>query len=204
MKDRLRQFLAAENISQAQFADIINVVRASVSHVLAGRNNPSYDFIKAIMDNYPDLNIEWLILGKGKMYKDRTANAEPPQSQAPKEDFSDDLLFPVFEEESSAETADTSLSESEIPAVLSGYQANTAAVSEINTTNSMSQTIVKQRKVSKIIVLTGAISLEIGTISSVSRQSSKATSNFSIKLVYSLCSLLHLLKSGTNENTEPR
>ena len=153
MNTRLKQFLAAENISQAQFADIINVVRASVSHVLAGRNNPSYDFIKAIMDNYPDLNIEWLILGKGKMYKDRTANAEPAQSQATKEDFSDDLLFPVFEEESSAETADTSLSESEIPAVLSGYHANTAAASEINTTNSMSQTIVKQRKVSKIIVL---------------------------------------------------
>ena len=153
MNTRLKQFLAAENISQAQFADIINVVRASVSHVLAGRNNPSYDFIKAIMDNYPDLNIEWLILGKGKMYKDRTANAEPAQSQAPKEDFSDDLLFPVFEEESSSETADTSPSESEIPAVLSGYQANTASVSEINTTNSMGQTIVKQRKVSKIIVL---------------------------------------------------
>jgi transcriptional regulator with XRE-family HTH domain len=153
MNTRLKQFLAAENISQAQFADIINVVRASVSHVLAGRNNPSYDFIKAIMDNYPDLNIEWLILGKGKMYKDRTATAEPVHSPAPKEDFTDDLLFPVFEEESSSETADTSPSESEIPAVLSGYQANTAAVSEINTTNSMGQTIVKQRKVSKIIVL---------------------------------------------------
>ena len=51
MNDRLKQFLAAENISQAQFADTINVVRASVSHVLSGRNNPSYDFIKAIMDN---------------------------------------------------------------------------------------------------------------------------------------------------------
>ena len=73
MNTRLKQFLAAENISQAQFADSINVVRASVSHVLAGRNNPSYDFIKAIMDKYPQLNIEWLILGKGKMYKDATS-----------------------------------------------------------------------------------------------------------------------------------
>jgi transcriptional regulator with XRE-family HTH domain len=69
MNTRLKQFLAAENITQAQFADTINVVRASVSHILAGRNNPGYDFIKALMQHYPNLNMEWLILGKGKMYK---------------------------------------------------------------------------------------------------------------------------------------
>ena len=69
MNTRLKQFLAAENITQAQFADNIKVVRASVSHVLSGRNNPSYDFIKAIMLHYPHLNIEWLMFGKGKMYK---------------------------------------------------------------------------------------------------------------------------------------
>lgn len=73
MNERLKQFLAAENITQSQFADRIDVVRASVSHVLSGRNNPSYDFIRAIMKNYPRLNIEWLMFGKGKMYKeDRT------------------------------------------------------------------------------------------------------------------------------------
>ena len=69
MNTRLKQFIAAENLSQSQFADNINVVRASVSHVLSGRNNPGYDFIKAIMLAYPNLNIEWLMLGKGKMYK---------------------------------------------------------------------------------------------------------------------------------------
>ena len=69
MNSRLKQFLAAENISQSQFADAIKVVRASVSHVLSGRNKPGYDFITAIMAAYPLLNIEWLMLGKGKMYK---------------------------------------------------------------------------------------------------------------------------------------
>ena len=70
MNTRLKQFLAAENISQSQFADTIRVVRASVSHVLSGRNNPSYEFIRAIMLSYPHLNMEWLLVGKGKMYKD--------------------------------------------------------------------------------------------------------------------------------------
>ena len=80
MNTRLKQFLSAENITQAQFADNINVVRASVSHVLSGRNNPSYEFIRSIMVQYPNLNIEWLMFGKGRMYKDN-------------------ILFPEFEEE---------------------------------------------------------------------------------------------------------
>lgn len=70
MNTRLKQFIAAENITQAQFADNINVVRASVSHILAGRNKPGYDFISGLMRYYPNLNIEWLMFGKGKMYKD--------------------------------------------------------------------------------------------------------------------------------------
>ena len=80
MNTRLKQFLAAENISQSQFADTIKVVRASVSHVLAGRNKPGYDFIKAIMTAYPRLNIEWLIVGKGKMYKSAQDFNETAQS----------------------------------------------------------------------------------------------------------------------------
>ena len=69
MNSRLKQFIAAENITQAQLADNLNVVRASVSHILAGRNKPGYDFICGLMSHYPNLNIEWLMFGKGKMYK---------------------------------------------------------------------------------------------------------------------------------------
>lgn len=137
MNTRLKQFLAAENISQAQFADTINVVRASVSHVLAGRNNPSYDFIKAIMDNYPALNIEWLILGKGKMYKERETG----------------LLFEEPEQDAMPEIPESSLPETEIPLQVRGTQTNITSTTEMNTINNLIQTPVKQRKVSKIIVL---------------------------------------------------
>lgn len=153
MNTRLKQFLSAENISQAQFADTINVVRASVSHVLAGRNNPSYDFIKAIMDNYPNLNIEWLILGKGKMYKERSSAPEPEQTQATIEDYGDDLLFPVIDEEVLADTHQIPSSETENPSQLTGSIPNIAVSSDINTANSAAQQVVRQRKVSKIVVL---------------------------------------------------
>lgn len=73
MNQRLLQFLSAENISQAQFADTIGVARASVSHILAGRNKPGFDFIESMSSHFPDLSLEWLINGKGKMYKSVTS-----------------------------------------------------------------------------------------------------------------------------------
>ena len=70
MNKRLLQFLSAENISQSQFADTIGVARASVSHIIAGRNKPGFDFIENMSRHYPTLNLDWLIMGKGRMYKD--------------------------------------------------------------------------------------------------------------------------------------
>ena len=85
MNFRLQQFLAAENITQAQFADEIGVARASVSHIIAGRNKPGFDFIQNMSRRYPDLNLEWLIQGKGRMYKedraDRPRVSEVPEGQ---------------------------------------------------------------------------------------------------------------------------
>ena len=68
MNNRLLKFLEAENISQSQFADSIGVARASVSHILSGRNKPGFDFIERTAKRYPALNIEWLITGNGRMY----------------------------------------------------------------------------------------------------------------------------------------
>lgn len=72
MNRRLQQFIAAENITQAQFASKINVAPASISHILAGRNKPGYDFIIGVMKSYPELSIDWLLTGQGKMYRQQT------------------------------------------------------------------------------------------------------------------------------------
>ena len=130
MNTRLKQFLSAENITQAQFADSINVVRASVSHVLSGRNNPSYEFIRSIMVQYPNLNIEWLMFGKGRMYKD--AATTPAQVKK----IDEDILFPEFEEEQLPEE-----------------HAQKEAITESIATIDEPKVIVNQRKVSKVIIL---------------------------------------------------
>lgn len=70
MKDRILEFLRAENKSSAQFAEEIGVQPSGISHILSGRNNPSLDFILKMLDRYKFLSTEWLLFGKGTMYKD--------------------------------------------------------------------------------------------------------------------------------------
>ena len=69
MNRRLSQFLQAENITQSQLADTLSVARGGVSHILAGRNKPGYDFLESLLLHYPTLNLDWLMTGRGKMYR---------------------------------------------------------------------------------------------------------------------------------------
>ena len=61
--------MKALNVSARQFAAEIRVQPGTISNMMAGRNNPSYEVIKRIMERYPTLNPEWLIAGRGDMWR---------------------------------------------------------------------------------------------------------------------------------------
>jgi transcriptional regulator with XRE-family HTH domain len=67
MKERIIQFLRDMNLTSTKFADEIGVQRSSISHILSGRNKPSFDFIEKMLIAYPDVDAQWLITGKGNM-----------------------------------------------------------------------------------------------------------------------------------------
>ncbi|OFY45038.1 MAG: hypothetical protein A2X18_13960 [Bacteroidetes bacterium GWF2_40_14] len=73
MKDRLQQFLTLEQLSPARLSEIIGIQRSGLSHILSGRNKPGFDFIQKLLLKFPSLNAEWLITGKGKMYKEQSS-----------------------------------------------------------------------------------------------------------------------------------
>lgn len=142
MNTRLQQFLNAENISQAQLADTLEVARAGVSHILAGRNKPSYDFITSLMLRFPKLNIEWLMFGKGKMYKDI------PSAPIRKES---NLLFDEVELQD--DEPEASAQEAVIPDVTVKEGANITSLADIKNSAQQVQSVVKQRNVKKILIL---------------------------------------------------
>lgn len=69
MKERLAQFLKSERLTAVKFAEIMEVQPSSISHLLAGRNKPNFEFISRMLLRFPELNPEWIINGQGEMYK---------------------------------------------------------------------------------------------------------------------------------------
>jgi transcriptional regulator with XRE-family HTH domain len=69
MKDRITLLIKAKNLTAAQFADEIGVQKSSISHILSGRNNASLDFIQKILLTYPEVSMDWLMFGKGPIFK---------------------------------------------------------------------------------------------------------------------------------------
>jgi len=69
MINRIRQLMEYSGFTSSQFADGIEVPRAILSHIMSGRNKPSLDVILKVAAKYTDVNLEWLILGKGEMLK---------------------------------------------------------------------------------------------------------------------------------------
>ena len=80
MTDRLQVILQREGITAAKFASALGVQPSALSHLLSGRNKPSYDFITRFIMAYPAYNIEWLLVGKQPMLKEdltQSANSAP-------------------------------------------------------------------------------------------------------------------------------
>lgn len=66
---RLEILLDYYSLSASVFADKIGVQRSSLSHLLSGRNKPSLDFILKIIEGFPDVDLYWILNGKGSFPK---------------------------------------------------------------------------------------------------------------------------------------
>lgn len=73
---RLETIFDYYGLSASSFADKINVQRSSISHLLSGRNKPSLDFILKVIENFPDVELLWLLNGKGVFPKGESSNQE--------------------------------------------------------------------------------------------------------------------------------
>ncbi|WP_264550949.1 helix-turn-helix domain-containing protein [Flavobacterium sp. N2038] len=66
---RLENILDYYGLNASSFADKIGVQRSSMSHLLSGRNKPSLDFVMKILDVFPEVDLYWILNGKGSFPK---------------------------------------------------------------------------------------------------------------------------------------
>lgn len=66
---RLKKVMDFYNLTASAFADRIQVQRSSISHLLSGRNKPSLDFVMKIINEFNEVELYWLLKGKGSFPK---------------------------------------------------------------------------------------------------------------------------------------
>ena len=79
--ERLKTVMDYYQLTASSFAERIGVQPSSISHLLSGRNKPSLEFVLKLLDEFKDVELYWLLNGKGIFPKDRIL----PVTPAPKE-----------------------------------------------------------------------------------------------------------------------
>jgi len=107
MKQKLQKLMDAEqNMSRSAFAERIDTQPATISHIMSGRNKPGFELLQKILQRFPNINPDWLLLDRGEMLRNPQL---PPSgssgSAAPKE--TDSMPNAIQGEFFAAEVSDT-------------------------------------------------------------------------------------------------
>lgn len=60
---RLQKIMDDHQLTAASFAEKLEVGRATISHVMSGRNKPSLDFVMKVVSVFNRVDLNWLIYG---------------------------------------------------------------------------------------------------------------------------------------------
>lgn len=66
---RIQKIMDKNDLNASSFAEAISVGRSSISHILSGRNKPSLDLVMNIVQRFPEVDLYWLLNGKGSFPK---------------------------------------------------------------------------------------------------------------------------------------
>ena len=100
MKDRIKQLMESQHMTQQIFSDFIGISSASLSSIFNERTRPTLATVEAIRKKFPTISLDWLMYGTGPMFLDDvpvpqnvSTSGSPSVSEA-KLDFSTDSLPP--------------------------------------------------------------------------------------------------------------
>jgi transcriptional regulator with XRE-family HTH domain len=64
--DRIKKIIELLNTDARHFAEKLGVEPSSISHLISGRNKPSFNFLEKLVKTYPEVNVVWLLSGEGE------------------------------------------------------------------------------------------------------------------------------------------
>lgn len=70
-------------LSNSEFSERINVQPSSLSHIFSGRNRPSIDFILKVKKAFPNVSLNWILLGEGTIENGFKESFSSPHTNIP-------------------------------------------------------------------------------------------------------------------------
>ncbi|MGB3592475.1 MAG: helix-turn-helix transcriptional regulator [Nonlabens sp.] len=73
---RIEKLIEDYNLTIAEFAERIGTSRSAISHILSGRNKPSLSLVVSIVEEFPALTLDSLVLGTEPDIKPKNSVAQ--------------------------------------------------------------------------------------------------------------------------------
>jgi len=99
MKDRIKEFIDYKGISAGELADLLDVQRSNISHILNGRNKPGAVFLERFLLTFAEINARWLLTGEGQMVKVKTNNQTKSLENKPETEYSKAPQLPFVKQQ---------------------------------------------------------------------------------------------------------
>lgn len=68
-------------MTQKEFANELCIAEGTLSSVFTGRTRPTNNFVYAIHERFPNVNISWLMFGEGDMFSSEDGDLGQPAAQ---------------------------------------------------------------------------------------------------------------------------
>lgn len=94
MKAKFEFLLKNKGLNATSLARMLEIQPSGLSHILSGRNKPSFDLVVKILRIFPDINPDWLLLDSDQIFRsDDVATPQVPSSRAERAEQSSVLPF---------------------------------------------------------------------------------------------------------------
>ncbi len=84
INQRLKILIKNKGLNANSFANRIGVSAVVLYNILKGRNNPSYDIFYKILEEFPDVDLNWLVMGQENSNKSLNMVEDKEVTYSPK------------------------------------------------------------------------------------------------------------------------
>jgi transcriptional regulator with XRE-family HTH domain len=69
MVEKIKAIISWSGLTAGDFCKKLQIQRSALTHILSGRNNPSLSLVQKILQVFPEINPDWLLLDQGEMLR---------------------------------------------------------------------------------------------------------------------------------------